>query len=99
MILGLSVLELSSGNHLVDGRTDMCKTIYPSSSKGGGGIIKKGEMVGDFERIINGSALFVPANKWVIPKGFFSGIYTVIFEGYLKVRLYFILLYLRHYLI
>ncbi|KAH3779640.1 hypothetical protein DPMN_157445 [Dreissena polymorpha] len=32
MILGLSVLELSSGNHLVDGltrRTDMCKTIYP----------------------------------------------------------------------
>jgi len=64
-----------------------------------GGIIIKVEMVCDFERIINGSALFVPANKWVIPKGFFSGIYTVIFEGYLKVRLYFILLYLRHYLI
>ncbi|KAH3877387.1 hypothetical protein DPMN_001252 [Dreissena polymorpha] len=29
MFLGISALELSSGNHLVDGRTDMSKTIYP----------------------------------------------------------------------
>ena len=39
LILGLSVLELSSGNHLVDGRTywqtDMYKTIYPLFFKGG----------------------------------------------------------------
>ena len=39
MILGVSILELSSGNHLVDGRTDrptdMCKTIYPLFFEGG----------------------------------------------------------------
>jgi len=39
MILGISVLELSSGNHSVDGptdrRTDMCKTIYPLFFEGG----------------------------------------------------------------
>ncbi|KAH3784334.1 hypothetical protein DPMN_162288 [Dreissena polymorpha] len=47
MILGPSVLELSSDNHLVvgptdrptdrqtDRQTDMSKAIYPSSSKGG----------------------------------------------------------------
>ncbi|KAH3863283.1 hypothetical protein DPMN_026264 [Dreissena polymorpha] len=28
MILGIRALELSSGNHLVDGQTDMSKTIY-----------------------------------------------------------------------
>jgi hypothetical protein len=39
MILVLSVLELSSGNHLVDGptdrQTDMCKAIYPLFFEGG----------------------------------------------------------------
>jgi len=35
MILGPSVLELSSGNHLVDGPTDMCKAIYPLFFEGG----------------------------------------------------------------
>ncbi|KAH3739925.1 hypothetical protein DPMN_046615 [Dreissena polymorpha] len=32
------LFELSSGNHLVDGRTDMCKTIYRLFFEGGGGI-------------------------------------------------------------
>ncbi|KAH3706181.1 hypothetical protein DPMN_065562 [Dreissena polymorpha] len=39
MTLGPSVLELSSGNHLVDGPTDrpidMCKAIYPLYFEGG----------------------------------------------------------------
>ena len=47
MILGTSVLELSSDNHLVDGQTDrqtdrptdMSKAIYPLFFEGGGGGI------------------------------------------------------------
>ncbi|KAH3884814.1 hypothetical protein DPMN_008799 [Dreissena polymorpha] len=36
MILGISALELSSGNHLVDGRTNMSKTILPLFFESGG---------------------------------------------------------------
>ncbi|KAH3807837.1 hypothetical protein DPMN_136185 [Dreissena polymorpha] len=35
MILGVSVLELSSDNHLVDRPTDMSKEIYPLFIEGG----------------------------------------------------------------
>ncbi|KAH3719791.1 hypothetical protein DPMN_062665 [Dreissena polymorpha] len=42
MILGISALELSSRKHLVDGRTDMSKTIYPLFfERGGGDILRK----------------------------------------------------------
>jgi len=48
MILGLSVLELSSGNLLVDGPTDMSKTIYPLFFEGGHKKFMKIKQVREF---------------------------------------------------